>query len=155
MYRVIAVGTDGSETAAAAVGHATRLAKLTGATLHIVNAYRTVSASSAAMASSFSAWSDDLDSVNAEISSTAEGICAQAASGALREGVKVEQHARPGDPSDVLLAVAEEVGADLLVVGNQGMTGVRRFVLGSVPNKVSHNCPCNLLIVDTGPSSRG
>jgi nucleotide-binding universal stress UspA family protein len=45
--------------------------------------------------------------------------------------------------------VAENVGADLVVVGNRGMSGVRRFVLGSVPNKVSHHSPCNLLIVDT------
>jgi nucleotide-binding universal stress UspA family protein len=41
------------------------------------------------------------------------------------------------------------VKADLLVLGNRGMTGARRFVLGSVPNKVSHHCPCSLLIVDT------
>ena len=49
---------------------------------------------------------------------------------------------------DALIDVAEQVNADLLVVGNRGMSGVRRM-LGSVPNKVSHHCPCTLLIVDT------
>jgi len=47
------------------------------------------------------------------------------------------------------MRVAEDSKADLLVVGNRGMSGARRFVLGSVPNKVSHHCPTNLLIVDT------
>jgi nucleotide-binding universal stress UspA family protein len=48
-----------------------------------------------------------------------------------------------------LIETAERVGADLLVIGNKGMSGVRRFVLGSVPNKISHHCPCSLLIVHT------
>jgi nucleotide-binding universal stress UspA family protein len=51
--------------------------------------------------------------------------------------------------TDALVGVANDVGADLLVVGNRGLSGARRFVLGSVPNKVSHYCPCNLLVVDT------
>jgi nucleotide-binding universal stress UspA family protein len=79
-------------------------------------------------------------------------VCGDAAEEAKRAGVRVETHARPGDPADVLVDVAEEVGADLLVIGNRGMTGVKRFVLGSVPNKVSHHAPCSLLIVDTGSS---
>jgi nucleotide-binding universal stress UspA family protein len=63
--------------------------------------------------------------------------------------VNCETHQLPGDAADALLDVAEQVGADLLVVGNRGMTGARRFVLGSVPNEVSHHSPCSLLIVDT------
>jgi nucleotide-binding universal stress UspA family protein len=45
--------------------------------------------------------------------------------------------------------VAETEGADLIVVGNKGMTGARRFLLGNVPNKVSHHAPCSVLIVRT------
>jgi nucleotide-binding universal stress UspA family protein len=52
------------------------------------------------------------------------------------------------DAAEALLDVAEEVGADLIVVGNRGMTGKRRL-LGSVPNSVSHHCTTSLLIVDT------
>ena len=52
-------------------------------------------------------------------------------------GVDVEIFARQGDPADAILDVAEEQGADLIVVGNKGMTGAKRFLLGSVPNKVS------------------
>ena len=86
---------------------------------------------------------------------TAQGeeVCEHAATNARRVGVKVELHAVPGDAADVLVDVATQVGADLVVVGNRGMSGARRFVLGSVPNKVSHHCPCSLLVVDTTPDS--
>ena len=57
--------------------------------------------------------------------------------------------AREGDPADAILDVAEERGADLIVVGNKGMTGAKRFLLGSVPNKVSHHAPCSVLIIRT------
>jgi len=152
MYHVIVVGTDGSETAAGALHHAAGLAKLGGAVLHIVHAYQIVSTSHAAMATSFPGWTEDLEEVNAGIAAASELVCARAADEIRHEGVPVETHARPGDAADLLVAIAEEVGADLVVVGNRGMTGVRRFVLGSVPNKVSHHCPCSLLIVDTTPT---
>jgi len=56
--------------------------------------------------------------------------------------------ARETDPASALLDVAEEIGADLLVVGNKGMRGPRRY-LGSVPSKVAHHAGCTVLIVDT------
>ena len=64
-------------------------------------------------------------------------------------GVEVETFARQGDPADAILDVAEERGSDLIVVGNKGMTGAKRFLLGSVPNKVSHHAPCSVLIIRT------
>jgi len=152
MYRNIVVGTDGSETAATAVRHAAELAKLMDATLHIVHAYRIVSTTYLATATSFPTWTDDLEGVNAGIAVEADTVCANAAAGPVRLGVKVETYARASDPADLLVAVAEEIGADLVVVGNRGMSGARRFVLGSVPNKVSHHCPCSLLIVETVPA---
>jgi len=54
-----------------------------------------------------------------------------------------------GDPADKILDVAEAEGVDLIVIGNKGMTGARRLLLGSVPNSVSHHAPCNVLIVKT------
>ena len=55
----------------------------------------------------------------------------------------------PGRPADAILDVAEEKDADLIVVGNKGMTGAKRFLLGSVPNKVSHHAPCSVMIIRT------
>ncbi len=62
---------------------------------------------------------------------------------------EVETFARQGDPADAIIDVAEEQGSDLIIVGNRGMTGAKRFLLGSVPNKVSHHAPCSVLIVRT------
>jgi nucleotide-binding universal stress UspA family protein len=68
---------------------------------------------------------------------------------AEREGVPAEVHNPEGDPADALISIANAVDADMIVIGNRGMAGMKRFVLGSVPNKVSHQCPCSLLIVNT------
>ena len=59
-----------------------------------------------------------------------------------------------GSPADVLVSETERVDADLLVVGSVGMSGARRFLLGSVPNKVSHHAATDLLIVKTDPPPR-
>jgi nucleotide-binding universal stress UspA family protein len=149
MFDVIVVGTDGSESAAVAVRHATELAKQTGAALHIVSAYRTVALGTVAMASSAGAATPDLEHMNRSAAEQAMGVCDHAATQARRDRVNVELHAVPGDAADALASVATEVGGDLIVVGNRGMSGMRRFLLGSVPSKVSHHCPCSLLIVDT------
>ena len=153
MFDVIVVGTDGSDSASVAVQRAATLAALTGATLHIVSAYRHVSLGSVAMAASAGATTVDLEQVNRGVTAQGEQVCERAATNARRAGVKVELHAVPGEAADVLVDVATQVGADLVVVGNRGMSGARRFVLGSVPNKVSHHCPCSLLVVDTTPDA--
>ena len=149
MFDVIVVGTDGSESAAVAVHRATELAALTQGTLHIVCAYRPVSFQSAAIAASAGAPTLDVDQINRGVAAEGEHVSDHAATEARRQGVKVEVHTVPGDAADALVSVAKDVGADLLVVGNRGMSGARRYVLGSVPNTVSHHSPCSLLIVDT------
>jgi nucleotide-binding universal stress UspA family protein len=73
----------------------------------------------------------------------------QAVERAGAAGVTATEHAREGDAADAILDVAEELGADLIVVGNKGMTGAKRFLLGSVPNKVSHHAPCAVMIIRT------
>ena len=72
-----------------------------------------------------------------------------AAAAARKEGVEVQTHPVQGEPAEAILNVAEETKADLIVVGNKGMTGARRFLLGSVPNNVSHHAPCSVIIVRT------
>ena len=64
-------------------------------------------------------------------------------------GVDRRPHPREGDPADAILDVAEETNADLIVVGNKGMTGAKRFLFGSVPNKVSYHAPCSVMIIRT------
>jgi nucleotide-binding universal stress UspA family protein/GNAT superfamily N-acetyltransferase len=124
--RTIVVGSDGSETAGKALAAALRLAGILGAALHVVSAYGV-----------FRAASD------------AEAVLAAATRAARAEGLEAVTYARREDPAEALITVAEEQDADLLVVGNRGTGRSSRFLLGSVPNKVSHHAPCSVLIVRT------
>ena len=143
MGEAIVVGTDGSETAKLAVDEATRLAKALDAELHIVSAYRPLRGAhvSGAPEGAARVWQPLPDS-------QVESVLEQAAAGVRLRDVKYKTHMSEGDPGDALLAVAKQVDADMIVVGNRGMQGARR-VLGSVPNKVAHHAPCSVLIVST------
>jgi nucleotide-binding universal stress UspA family protein len=146
MFARILVGTDGSETATEAVREATELAKKTGASLDIVSAYEPVP-SSRLREERLEAPSDIEHMVNPR--EDVDGMLSEAADEIGKAGVTVRTFARQGEPADAILDVAEEENADLIVVGNKGMTGAKRFLLGSVPNKVSHHAPCSVLIVRT------
>jgi nucleotide-binding universal stress UspA family protein len=146
VFRSIVVGTDGSDTAKKAVAAAVDLAKEIGATLDLVSAYEPVSKSrlreEARQAPEDLQWLiNPREDVEATLREAAEAI--------EEAGIEVETFAREGDPADAILDVAEERGSDLIVVGNKGMTGAKRFLLGSVPNKVSHHAPCSVLIIRT------
>ena len=146
MFGRIVVGTDGSETASEAVKQATELAKATGAVLDIVSAYEPVPRDRLREESA-EVPGDVAHSVGPreDVNQVLEG----AAKTAQAAGVEIQTHPREGEPADALLDVAEEVKADVIVVGNKGMTGAKRFLLGSVPNKVSHHSPCGVWIVRT------
>ena len=149
MYKQIVVGTDGSEGASLAVGTAVDLARLAGADLHIVYAHKVTSPFQAAAAMESGMAPSALLDTNDAIHSEGERICDRAVEQARRSGVTAHGHCVGADPAEALSAVAQDVHADLIVVGNRGMSGARRFVLGSVPNKLSHHCPTSLLIADT------
>jgi nucleotide-binding universal stress UspA family protein len=149
MYQQIVVGTDGSAGAGIAVEHAMELARLSGATLHVVSAHRITTPYQLAAASEVGMAAAAVGESNEASHDDAQRVCDNVVERARGLGVTAESHCVPGDAADALLTVAKDTGCDLLVVGNRGMTGVRRFVLGSVPNKLSHNSPSSLLIVDT------
>jgi nucleotide-binding universal stress UspA family protein len=149
MYKQIVVGTDGSAGANAAVDAAIELARLTGATLHVVNAHKVTTAYQLATAPEVGLPLEAVSASNEAIQTEARRVCEQAVGRAGAQGVRAEGHCIGGDPADALITVARDTECDLIVVGNRGMTGARRFVLGSVPNKLSHHCPSSLLIVDT------
>ena len=146
MIGSMVVGTDGSDTASEAVRQATELAQRLGAKVHLVSAYEPVSEGRLR---------DERQQVPGDLQwmvnprEDVNDTLAAAAQGLKDVGVQVETHAREGDPADAILDVAEEQEADLIVVGNKGMTGAKRFLLGSVPNKVSHHAPCSVMIIRT------
>src|SRR5262249_55977887 len=142
----IVVGTDGTDRAERALDRAGELARLLGATVHVVTCYgkATDGVGTAATARGVvgAGQGHDVERTRAPPSvDRAQQRIAQL-------GVDSETHIWPGEPADGLVAIADERDARMIIVGNRGMTGARR-VLGSVPNRVSHRAHCDVLIVAT------
>ena len=135
MFRSIVVGTDGSATAARAVRHAANFSKVSGASLHLVRAYRIGNHDEA----------ERLEDVEGDLHHDIQSLA--------DEGIHAEAYARVGHAPDVILDVARWKEADLIVVGNRSMHGARRL-LGSVANSVSHHAGCTVLLVPTEPVRR-
>jgi len=123
-YRTIIVGTDGSATALLAERRAVQLAKAHDARLLIATAFR--------------------DGVE-----RAQEALATSAAAARESWPRVEVRAVHGEPAEAMVTLARDERADLVIVGNRGMTGRAAFLLGSVPDRISHSAPCDLLIVRT------
>jgi nucleotide-binding universal stress UspA family protein len=136
----IVVGTDGSPSAEAAVRRATEIARGSGALVHLVTAYPDVPSYRERIGSSAKRDSIDLREV-------AESVLARAAGELTSQGVEVETHAREGDAAKVILDVAQEQDAELIVVGARGLSGLQRFLLGSVSSKLAHHATSSLMIV--------
>ncbi len=147
-YRNVVVGTDGSETAELAVRQASDLAKAFGARLTVVTAFM---ARPEEEAKRLEEAPDDVRWAITDATSADERA---RRARAIAKGVGVDEvvlRVDTGEPASLLLDAADETSADVIVVGSKGMTSPKRFVLGSVPNKVSHHAPCDVLIVHTAP----
>lgn len=141
MYSTIAVGTDGSATASAAVRAATELAGRFDARLVLVSAFQ----DSGSGAKDRRGAPDELQWAFNPTARLKE-ILARTEDEVRRGGIECSTLAEVGDPADVVIRLVEECGADVLVIGNKGM---RRRVLGSVPNSLTHKAPCSVLVVKT------
>lgn len=121
-YDTVLVGTDGSITAGRAVARAVAMASAFGARLIV-----------------------------AYVGAPEDGrtVLAAAEQQHAEAGVEIDTRLLTGDPADALLGLAGAEHVGLIVVGNKGMTGAQRFLLGSVPNKVSHQADCDVLVVHT------
>lgn len=145
MADTIVVGTDGSDSAKRAVAEAVRVAKALDAELHVVSAFEPLRGAhiEGAPEGAAKVWQPLPDA-------QVDGVLSEAGTAVRLSDVKVTTHGvKDRDPADALIEVAEQVGATLIVVGNRGMHSAKRFVLGNVPNKVSHRARCNVPIVAT------
>jgi nucleotide-binding universal stress UspA family protein len=140
MLGTVAVGTDGSATAAEAVGMAADLARQFEAKLVLLSAYK--DSPDVPKQRTGSAEVEWISSDSARV----REILARTEDELRRQGIDCATRADDGDPADVLVQLAGECGADLLVIGNKGM---HRRMLGSVPNTVTHKAPCSVLVVKT------
>lgn len=136
MFRTIVVGTNWSGTADVAFAKALELARSGGAALHVVTAHDPSPAPVVGGPASPAAGPDFQADVALE--RTLERLGAP--------DFLVRLHTATSEPGQAILQVAEDVDADLIVVGNRGM---HRRVLGSIPNTVSHRASCDVLIVQT------
>lgn len=136
MFEKIMVGTDGSDSATRAVARAVEIARLDGAELIVVHAHPDPNVGYALADDT----SPEIDRARAIVRDIENKHAAD---------IGVRTIVREGEAAGVLLDVAEEEKVDLIVVGNKGMTGTRRFLQGSVPNRVSHHAACDVLIVHT------
>jgi nucleotide-binding universal stress UspA family protein len=146
-YRSIVVGTDGSETANLAVRHAAELAKAFGSKLTIITAFTPQGGDAVARAQH--EVPHDLQWMLTDSAQADDRAQSGAAAAKAIGAPEVRIRTGSGDPAGVLLEIADEISADLIVVGSRGMTSTSRFLLGSVPNKISHHAPCDLVIVRT------
>jgi nucleotide-binding universal stress UspA family protein len=154
MISTVAVGTDGSPTAEEAVKQAAELARRFGAKLVLLSAFPGSQSSPAAIAGSAFPGSRGSPAAIAGIelewasSSRAHvrAILERSETALRQDGIECETRSAEGDPADVLVRLAAECEADLLVIGNKGM---KRRVLGSVPNRVTHKADCTVMVVKT------
>lgn len=147
MYQTIVAGTDGSDSAHTAMHQAAQLAALTGARLHLLTA---VSSTAVGIGP---------DMIHAlppswvEANTGAAHDVLETAAAKIRDlGVEVTTEIARGEPAEELLRACETQNADLLVVGDKGMHGPRRFLLGSVANRCAHHATCAVLVVPTSQS---
>jgi nucleotide-binding universal stress UspA family protein len=141
MFSTIVVGTDGSDTAAVAVTMAAQIAHQNAGTLHLLSVSRLAAGvGGGGLASGDPVGGDALLKLAADrmLEEVAREI----------EGLDVVTQTESGAPATAIVRYADEIGADLIVVGSKGMQGKRR-IIGSVPNTVAHNAGCHVLIVKT------
>jgi nucleotide-binding universal stress UspA family protein len=132
----VAVGTDGSESASEAVKQAAEFARRFDAKLVLLSAFKDAPPPTG---SDETQWAYSPASQLREILSRTEAEMSD-------QGIECTTVVDEGDPADVLVRLADDCGADILVIGNKGM---QRKVLGSVPNSVTHKAGCSVFVVKT------
>jgi len=140
IYNTVVVGTDGSATAELALARAIELSRLASASLHVV----TVADPGPAPATP----GERRAAASTRADFQADIALERALDRLGADDLDVKQHVVTGEPAAQIVAIAQREGADLVVLGSRGMRGAGRL-LGSIPNKVSHRAPCDVLIVLT------
>ena len=128
----IIAATDGSAAATVAVGKAAALAEAQDAELVLLYVRPPLDSREVFRPATIPDLSAYLEDIRARLSN-----------------LKVRTREEAGDPAETICDVAEQEGAEVIVVGNRGTQGKRRWFLGSVPNAVVQHAPCSVYIVDT------
>jgi nucleotide-binding universal stress UspA family protein len=138
------LAVDGSEYSAAAVEGVAARPWPSGTTVRVLSAVERVAPPAAEV------WYDaggSLERARQELTTRAEQLTAGIAETLRASGLTVEAAVRDGDPRSVIVDEAKEWGADLIVVGSHGYTGLKRWLLGSVAQSVVGHAPCSVEVV--------
>ena len=147
-YRAIVVGTDGSPAANETVRHGAALARSSGATLHIVTAYRRLDRRERSRAARDVPMNLDVDGAgDPYVAATA--IVEDAAHDVRHRGVPIKLHVIPADPATAICDVAARVDAGVILIGNRGARNPFRHVNRPIFTRVQHEAPCEVRVVDT------
>jgi nucleotide-binding universal stress UspA family protein len=138
----ILLATDGSPSADRATDEAVRLARATGWPLHVVVVWRTP----VIVGYGYTPMMPVVELGEAE-KQLADGVAERVAARARASGAATTSELREGDAADEIVAVADEIGAELIVIGSHGWGGFKRAVLGSVSSRVVHEARCGVLVV--------
>ncbi len=139
-YRNIVIATDGSENSKRAISYGIEIAKLSGATVHALYVVDTSSFSSIPMDAGWEAMYEILKKEGEEAVSEVKEY-------GEASGVEVREVLWEGHPSNEIIDFAENNNADLIVMGTLGKTGLDRFLMGSVAEKVVRGSKVPVLVV--------
>ncbi len=139
--RVILVPVDFSPHSEAALDQAMDLAKALGAKIHLLHSYAVPVRG--VMPYDFAIPDGVWDGVHNAAESKLEEIRQKVAS----EGLEASTEVSAALPSEAILAAAGELGADLIVMGTRGHTGLKHVLLGSVAERTLRLAPCSVLTV--------
>ena len=142
----ILVPIDFSTDSKAALQHAMALAKGVDATLHLLHSYHVP----ISMPIAFGPPGIPAD-VSASIRETAEKHLAEWASHVKSEGIAVQTHLVEGPAAEAICEVAQDIGADQIVIGTRGLTGIKHVVFGSVAERTVRLAPCPVTTVKAPP----
>ena len=151
LYEKILIATDGSEHTEKAITHAIELAKITGAQLHAVYVISLVSPPGTleikSDPESYRTMDASIDGLKRILRHEGEEAIKYISQQAKRDGVDVRKWIMEGQPAKEILKLAEEESIDLIVMGTLGRSGIEKFLLGSVADKVIRGSKIPVLVV--------
>lgn len=146
MFNKILVGYDGSPHARKALHVSFDLAKKYGAQITAV---------SVAHVPDFADTRDEVNGVMEDAKDFFGKVLEEAKDLAAREGLSLTTRIVPGHPADTLARLVEEEGYDLVVLGARGLSGFKRYLLGSVSEAVVRLASCPVLIIKGKNKGKG
>jgi nucleotide-binding universal stress UspA family protein len=135
----IVIATDGSENSLKAISYGIKLAKLSGATVYALHVVDTFSLSQS--------WTAGRETMHEVLKKDGQKAISEVEEYAGAAGVEVKEVLLEGHPSKEIIDFAEKNNIDMLVMGTLGKTGLDRFLMGSVAEKVVRNSKVPVLVV--------